>query len=81
MSKQKDKERLNAEFGEFIRAKRMALNLTQEDVAASIGIDFQSVSRIERGSVTPTLYTCYCLADALDIPLPKLLEEFAKKKK
>lgn len=76
-----DKERFNIKFGEFVRSKREALGMTQEDVSAKMNIDYQSVSRLERGKISPTLYWCYGLAEALDIPLPKLLEEFAKKKK
>ncbi len=64
-----------------MRSKREALGMTQEDVSAKMNIDYQSVSRLERGKISPTLYWCYGLAEALDIPLPKLLEEFAKKKK
>jgi len=75
------KEKFNIKFGEFVKSKREALGLSQSDIAAKMNIDYQSISRLERGKVAPTLYWCYNLSEALDIPLPKLLEEFGKKKK
>ena len=76
-----DKQKFNTKFGEFVKSKREALGMSQSDIAAKMNIDYQSISRLERGKVAPTLYWCYGLAEALEIPLPKLLEEFTKKKK
>lgn len=74
-----EKEDFNIKFGVFIRTKRETIGLTQQDLAAKMNIDYQSISRLERGKVTPTLYWCYRLAEALEIELPTLLKEFSPK--
>lgn len=74
-----EKEQFNCVFGEFIRTKREALGLTQQDLSAKMDIDYQSISRLERGKVTPTLHWCYRLAEALEIELPTLLKDFSPK--
>ena len=74
-----DKNQFNIEFGKFIKAKRESLGLTQQDLSAKMNIDYQSISRLERGKVAPTLYWCYGLASALDIELPTLLQDFKVK--
>lgn len=74
-----EKELFNIEFGKFIRLKREALGLTQQDLSAKMNIDYQSISRLERGKVSPTLYWCYGLAEVLEIELPSLLNDFKVK--
>jgi len=74
-----EKEQFNIEFGEFIRDKREALGLTQQDLSVKMNIDYQSISRLERGKVAPTLFWCYRLAEALNIEIPVLLNDFKPK--
>ena len=74
-----EKEQFNSEFGAFIKAKRESLGLTQQDLSAKMNIDYQSISRLERGKVAPTLHWCYRLAEALEIELPTLLKDFSPK--
>lgn len=73
-----EKKQFDTEFGKFARGKRESLGLTQQDLAAKMNIDYQSISRLERGKVAPTLHWCYRLADALEIELPTLLQEFKR---
>lgn len=70
------KEQFNRKFGDFIRLKRESLGLTQQDLAFKMNIDYQSISRLERGKVAPTLHWCYRLADALETDLSTLIKEF-----
>lgn len=52
------KEGIEMDFyaiGARIRAKRKALNLTQENLAEKLDISTEHLSRIERGSVKPSL--------------------------
>ena len=53
----------------------------QEDLASAIDIDFQNISRLETGNVTPSLYWCQQLADAFDMTLSEFLKGFEFKKK
>lgn len=41
-------------IGQRIAAARLARRLSQEDVAASIGVHFQTVSKWERGILMPS---------------------------
>ncbi len=59
-------------LGNLIRSKRKQLELTQSEVANSVGLCTQHYSRIERGEYTPSLQTFLKLAEALHIDLSGL---------
>lgn len=75
-----EKESFVVQFGEYVRIKREKLGLKQSDLAASMDVDQQSISRMERGKVDPSLSWCNRLADALKIPLNELMQDFKPKK-
>ena len=50
------------------------IKATQEDVANEAGISTRYYGSIERGKVTPTIYTLAKIAEALKMPLHKLCE-------
>ena len=56
-----------------IKSFRLAKNLTQVDLSASIGIDDSSLRRIESGRTSPTLKTLFRIANALGIEVSELL--------
>ena len=56
-------------LGNLIKSKRKQLELTQSEVADSVGLCAQHYSRIERGEYTPSLQTFFRLAEVLDIDL------------
>ncbi len=56
-----------------IKSYRIAKNLTQVELSASIGIDDSSLRRIESGRTSPTLKTLYRIANALEIGVYELL--------
>lgn len=51
------------------------IKATQDDVAAQANISTRYYGSIERGKVTPTIYTLAKIADALQMPLHKLCEQ------
>ena len=61
-------------IGKNIAAARKASKRTQADVAEAIGIDTVSLSRIERGVVTPGLPTLDKIADELRVPVGRLFD-------
>lgn len=67
---------LDAEIGARIRAKRLNLGLTQEQMADLIGVTFQQVQKYEKGMNRVSASTLHRIAQALDAPigdfLPKL---------
>ncbi len=71
-----DKTEFNIKFGAFVKAKRENLGLSQSKLASRIGNNYQNISRLERGGVSPTLYWCSLLADALEIELGEMINEF-----
>lgn len=50
------------------------IKVTQEDVAFQAGISTRYYGSIERGNVSPTLYTLAKIADALQMSLHELCE-------
>jgi transcriptional regulator with XRE-family HTH domain len=58
-----------------VRKYRMALNMTQEALANTIGIEYSQISRIERGVINTSISVIFALAEALQIEPAKLLEK------
>lgn len=61
-------------FGRNVRRIRQQRRLTQEELAFEAEIDLTYVGGIERGKRNPSLLVMARIADALSVPLPKLLE-------
>lgn len=52
--------------------------MTQAELASKIGADFQNISRIERGTISPTLYWFNSIADALEVNLGDFIKNALK---
>lgn len=61
-------------IGWRIRARRLALNLTQEHVADAIARTVETVSNIERGKAFPGLETLEQICRVLDIQMSRLFD-------
>lgn len=61
-------------FGSNVRGVRQQRRLTQEQLAFKAEIDLTYVGGIERGKRNPSLLVMARIADALSVPLPRLLE-------
>lgn len=69
-------KKLNAELiGKSIAKRRLAANLTQDQVAEKLGIGYEAVSRIERGKSIPTVIRLWELAEIFDCEIQELLTE------
>jgi transcriptional regulator with XRE-family HTH domain len=66
--------------GVLIAARRKSLGLTQGELAERVGIEQESMSRIETGSITPSLNRLFSLADALDCTVESLLSPASRRK-
>lgn len=64
--------RLEGRFGEQVRVLRSERQLTQEELAARAEISVDSIRRIERGELSPSLSTMVKLANGLDLRLRTL---------
>jgi len=62
------------EFAAHARKVREGKNVTQAGLARKLEKDKQSIQRLESGNSNPTLLTLKDIADALEIPLKKLLD-------
>ena len=79
MKKPKASPDFNVKFGLFVKKKRIEYNLSQADLASKVGNNYQNISRLERGEISPTLYWCYKLAEAFEMNLSDLIKEFGFK--
>jgi len=61
-------------FGKNVRRARQQRKLTQEQLAFEAEIDLTYVGGIERGKRNPSLLVMARVADALSVPLNKLLD-------
>ena len=57
-----------------VRSRRLALEMSQEDLAAACDLDRTYISGIERGIRNPTINVLQRLSDALETNVPSLLE-------
>jgi transcriptional regulator with XRE-family HTH domain len=58
-----------------LKRYRLERNLTQEELANLAGIEFSTISRIERGLLNASISLVFAIANALDIKPTKLLEQ------
>ncbi|PRC94336.1 helix-turn-helix domain-containing protein [Solimicrobium silvestre] len=68
-------------IGKAISKRRLACNLTQEDVAERLNIGTEAVSRMERGTVMPTVSRLVELADIFNSQVGDLLIESSNRAK
>lgn len=61
------------QIGSHVRAKRIALGLSQEDLATELGVKHQHVSRIELGDAAPSLKMLVSLSNRLGVSTDYLL--------
>ena len=61
--------------GALIRAERKAKNFSQADLEKRCGLPRCRISWLEHGRAIPTLPTLEKIADALEIPIYRLLME------
>lgn len=66
------KDEFNKQLGDFIKTEREKRNWSQAELASKMGNNFQNISRLERGEVSPTLFWLDKLAKVFD----KLSSEF-----
>lgn len=72
-----EKTAFNKVFGEFVREKRIALKLSQAQLSDKMALDYQYISSVERGLISPTLYWIVGLSNALELPLEIFIKEFS----
>ena len=65
--------------GSELKEARLALRMTQAEVAEKVGADTNYYAKIERGEVVPSLTLLIAVADVLGIDYPTLLPKRTKK--
>ena len=73
-----EKTAFNKIFGEFVREKRIYLKLSQSNLGDRMGLDYQYISRVERGLISPTLFWIIGLSNAFELPLELFIREFVE---
>ena len=62
--------------GEIVRARRLQMNLSQENLEYSSGVSTSTIGRIERNEVRASLENIEKLERALDIPLRETFNRY-----
>ena len=70
-----DSDQLAERIGQVIAVRRVACNLTQEQVADKLGVGLAAVSRLERGLIMPTVGRLVELAEILGCSATDLMSE------
>jgi len=79
-TKRKNPE-LSAEIGKVIRKQRKAANMTQAIFAEAIGLESETISRMENGVRLPTIEKLVEMADLFRIPVAVFFENVGPLKK
>ncbi|WP_407654580.1 helix-turn-helix domain-containing protein [Bradyrhizobium prioriisuperbiae] len=66
---------LESEIGAEVRRLRKSFDLTVSELSAASGISTGMLSKIENGSISPSLATLSSLAKALNVPISRLFHE------
>jgi transcriptional regulator with XRE-family HTH domain len=66
---------ISKQFGVTVRRLRTAAGISQEKLAETAGLHPTYIGMIERGVRNPTLDVAGCIAKALKISLPRLIEQ------
>jgi transcriptional regulator with XRE-family HTH domain len=66
---------LESEIGAEVRRLRKSFDLTGAELGAASGISSGMLSKIENGSISPSLSTLSSLAKALNVPITSLFRE------
>jgi transcriptional regulator with XRE-family HTH domain len=69
------KKDLAKSFGVVLRNRRKAVKMTQEKLSERADVDVKMIGRIETFIRNPSLNLADSLANALDVPLSKLIQE------
>src|SRR3954466_4406160 len=67
----------SSSFGEWLRARRNALDITQFELAARAGCAEDTIGRIEAGTRRPSKQVAALLAEALGVP-PQAHADFVR---
>lgn len=70
-----DKDRDLIRVGAAVRAKRKALEVSQEELADNVGMDRSHMGRIERGERNVSLINIIRIARALDCAPSEILKD------
>lgn len=68
-----NKKELNQKIGERIVAIRESKGLSQSDLARLCMKDRQTLDKLEKGKVNPSIYFLYEISLGLRVPLPDLV--------
>ncbi len=68
----------NLRFGEQIKVRRLELTLSLRDLAEMTDLSATFLSALERGQANPTLASARRIANALGVPLHRLLTDSAE---
>jgi transcriptional regulator with XRE-family HTH domain len=77
MKRAKKSELLKA-FGQAVRARRVELNLSQEDLAETSHLDRTYIGGVERGERNLSLLNIYRIAGALKVSASHLIKSAEK---
>ena len=73
-----EKSEFTVKLGSFIKKKREDRNWSQAELAAQMGNNYQNISSIERGEVTPTMYWVFRLSIVFELSYSQFITEFEK---
>ncbi len=65
-------------IGEQMRARRMELHMSQDELGKKLGVSFQQIQKYEKGTNRISVVRMLAIAEVLDVSTDYFLAEYAK---
>lgn len=65
---------LYKDFAKIIKEARINKNITQKEMALSLGLSRSNYNKIENGHLEPSFYTLQIISKSLELDLTEILE-------
>lgn len=69
-------QKIDTQVGKRVRMRRLMVGMSQDALAKELGLTFQQVQKYEKGSNRISASRMKQIADALDVPMAYLFEDF-----
>jgi len=78
--KDSDRQAALEALGRAIRSRRLALGMSQEDLAFRVGLDRTYVGGVERGERNVSFVNLLAITKGLETPIEELMRAFSKER-
>jgi transcriptional regulator with XRE-family HTH domain len=69
---------IDKHFGDQIRNRRQAINMTQDHLGQGLGVSFQQIQKYESGKNRISAARLYAICHVLDVPIASMFKDIPR---